>query len=113
MDLINNIINKIEDMSEHGLIKIYKGPYIKDEPIITGQIKVPGASSIIRFTDLFLPTIIRKFSNRDNLRVFEIGSGMGNATYGVINTIKPLKYIASEPFVCLLPTLRCNLDKWG
>lgn len=113
MTSVHNIINKIEDSSEHGLKKIYDGPYIEDEPIISGQIKIPGSSSIMRFTDLFLPVIKRKFGNRDDLRVLEIGSGMGNAAYGAISTVKPIEYIASEPFVYLLPTLRCNLDRWG
>jgi len=95
-----------------GWEKIYDGPLIEGDPIIEGQIETPGKVSIDRFQKLYLPVIKRHFGD-ESLRVLELGAGLGNATYGTIESLHPDLHIASEPFVSLLSTLRSNLDSWG
>ncbi|MCF6252841.1 MAG: methyltransferase domain-containing protein [Methylococcaceae bacterium] len=118
--MLNKKINIKEIMSDHngkmpshGWDKIYDGPLVDSSPIIEGQIETPGKNSINRFKQLYLPVIDRYFDDKANIRILEIGAGLGNATYGSIELLNPELHIASEPFTSLLGTLRNNMDSWG
>ena len=118
--MTNNKINIKEIISghngtipEHGWDKIFDGPLPDTSPVIEGQIETPGQNSINRFKLLYLPVIDRYFDDKKSLRILELGAGLGNATYGSLELIKPALHIASEPFTSLLGTLRNNMDSWG
>lgn len=98
---------------QSGCVSLHDGPNPESDPVIEGQIHAPTEQSLINFKIMYAPCLESLCATRTPLRVLEIGSGIGNCTYGFIHTYRPDLYIASEPFPSLIPILRKRLDDWG
>jgi len=84
-----------------------------DDPSIIGQISTPSELSIGPVKEFYLPAIQDAGIKLDDLRILEIGSGVGNIAYGFSKVAKPLVYLATDAYVQLLDVLRTNLDQFG
>jgi hypothetical protein len=96
-----------------GCVALYDEPLNRGQARIDGQITTPGPESVVTFSNLYMPAISEVFGEIGGLRIFEIGAGFGHATKGALSLLRPSVYVASEPFVELLPVLRSNMDAWG
>ena len=94
-------------------VKLYEGPDVEGTAVVEGQIVKPTETSVDNFRVYYEELLTPFCRGQRSVRVLEIGSGMGNCTYGFIQTYRPDYYVATEPFSDMLPTIRANLDEWG
>lgn len=94
-------------------VKLYDGPDVTGEAMVEGQIVKPTRQSVVNFQNYYGGLLDPFCAAHASIRVLEIGAGMGNCSYGFIETYAPEFYIATEPFYDMQPTIRSNLTEWG
>ena len=99
---------------EQGWFNITIGDLPTTDPVIVGQMGEPGDPKSVEFTrQSYFDVVQNAGLDLENIRILELGAGLGRATFGLINVFNPMQIIVSEPFQSLLPQLRANLNYWG
>ncbi|WP_206532353.1 class I SAM-dependent methyltransferase [Mesorhizobium sp. M7D.F.Ca.US.004.01.2.1] len=84
------------------------------EPDFEGQIFAAEKEHNVSFFKQFhLPMIQMAGIVPDSATILELGSGIGQLSYGTLQTITPIGYVATDVFPSLVEKLEINLRKWS